>query len=227
MSNPPVEINVESSHSATNNSNNQQQHDESHRSAFHTAITTPMELINEFHDTSFWNIAPRWNSSGFGLFSTGRSGDDHYDDDSESIWNGDREVVYADDDDDDDDTSLDPTHIPLGDRLRHYCSSSNNANVLKFLWMGAILVTGLVLTITLTKNVQHVNLSEVLSFRRSKSYRYAAMKEMLVNVSSVEVLDMEDSAQHRALVFLADNDPLVLVSLFVIHVLCLSTKLLH
>jgi hypothetical protein len=215
---PPLEIKIESSHF-----NQNQQQESFSRSAFHTAITTPMELINEFHDTSFWSIAPRWHSSGFGFFSSNRNSGEHHqnpDGDSESIWNGNREVVCANDDDDYDEDEDDDT-LHLGDRLKHYCSK---INTLKYLWMGILLITGLALTLALTKNVQHVNLSDVMSFRRSYSYRYAAMKKLLVNgnVSSVAVLEVEDSAQHRALVFLAENDPFMLVrrwSFCCIHVL--------
>lgn len=166
--------------------------------AFHTStsnILAPIELTND-EDPTFWNIAPRWFTAGFSIGELWKDGDD----------DDERMVVCATDDDHDED-SLEQ-------------SSSNtrwNHRVLHMVWMAAILITGLILTISLTK-YHHVNVGEVSFFRRSKSYRYAAMKERLGHiVSNVELLEDQNSAQYMALVFVAENDPLFLVRICILE----------
>ena len=174
--------------------------------AFHTStsnILAPIELTND-EDPTFWNIAPRWFTAGFSIGELWKDGDDD-----------ERMVVCATDDDNDEDS------------LEQSSSSIRwNHRVLHMIWMAAILITGLILTISLTKH-HHMNVGEVSFFRRSKSYRYAAIKERLGPIlSNVDLLEDQTSAQYRALVFVAENDPLFLVRILYLNMLfvCIPLK---
>jgi hypothetical protein len=171
---PPTEINITNLPPPPTSTNNE----------YHTALTTPIELI-EF-DSSFWNIAPRWIS----------------DIQRELSWS-ETDVVCAADEEESSNGSVDDEKGRSWKSIR----------VVRTVWMAAILITGLVLLVQLSKT-RHVKLEigNVLFRSGGYSHRYIWMKERLVNVSDARVLEEESSPQHRALVFLAEDDPLMLVS---------------
>lgn len=187
---------------------------------FHTIVTPSDIELTDFNDedynASFWNIAPRWTSTTTREWFSHWHHDhhhDYHDDDCTSVQEREIFVVPAID--------TDEEYASVVDNSSHAATmESNRQRLVQSLCTAAlllILVTGLIVLTTTSVSTKHHHISigdDVTLFQRFKySHRYTVMKERLIHVSDVAALEDLYSPQYRALRFLVQEDPLVLVSL--------------
>lgn len=192
----------------------------SRRSSLRSSINHMLTNETAQDDSSFWNVSSRWFADATEEIVGNVAGAAV--DDTALRTSGIEIVSAADFDEDDyeeheddgvDDGKLFDDLSSIGDNDTPSDRSSARRQMIKFIckWILLAFLLFSAMLHSLTQSTTQYSLSMPRwALLRGKNNRFQPMKEMFVEISGEEVFLDTDSPQYRALVFLAEQDPLKL-----------------